>query len=337
MPSSSRSSPSPCGCRASRGPLDLRYDAGVYYILGTSLAEGRGYRLLNEPGAIEAVQYPPVLPAIAALHQRVLGTTDPVVVGRGLRFTAAMLFIGYAIAVFALARRFLTSGFAFVTALLAILNAQALFLSDYFAADLPYTAVSMFFFLAPPGLGAGALAVGAFGLRTAGVALLGAWAAESLLHRQFRQALVRGGVGLAAVAGGRATSIGQARSPNSPIPRTPTSGPATSSTTSGTRRTWPTSIPSGPSSERRRGATWWPDWRPISGHPGDRASRDAATGLAGGRGGPPAGAFSRASALPDWTISAALVFLTALVIAGLVLLARAGHACWCSMSLDPSR
>ena len=33
-----------------RGPIDLRYDAGVSYILGTSLAEGKGYRLLNEPG-----------------------------------------------------------------------------------------------------------------------------------------------------------------------------------------------------------------------------------------------------------------------------------------------
>ena len=53
-----------------RGPLDMRYDAGVYYILGTSLAEGRGYRLLNEPGAIQAIQYPPLLPAVAALHQR---------------------------------------------------------------------------------------------------------------------------------------------------------------------------------------------------------------------------------------------------------------------------
>ncbi|MFL5471248.1 MAG: hypothetical protein ACJ8AM_02725, partial [Gemmatimonadales bacterium] len=39
-----------------RGPLDLRYDAGVYYVLGTSLAEGRGYRILSEPGAIQAVQ-----------------------------------------------------------------------------------------------------------------------------------------------------------------------------------------------------------------------------------------------------------------------------------------
>src|SRR5437762_12986770 len=31
------------------GSIDLRYDASTYYILGTSLAEGRGYRLLNEP------------------------------------------------------------------------------------------------------------------------------------------------------------------------------------------------------------------------------------------------------------------------------------------------
>ncbi len=63
--------------------------------------------------------------------------------------------------------------FAWLAALLAILNAQVLFLSDYFAADLPYTAVSTFFLVAPPGLAAGLLAVGAFGLRTAGVALLG--------------------------------------------------------------------------------------------------------------------------------------------------------------------
>ncbi len=63
-----------------RGPLDLRYDAGVYYILGTSLAEGRGYRLLNEPGAIEAIQYPPLLPAVGALVERAAGTDDPAMV-----------------------------------------------------------------------------------------------------------------------------------------------------------------------------------------------------------------------------------------------------------------
>jgi hypothetical protein len=43
-----------------RGPLDLRWDGAVYYVLGTSLAEGKGYRLLNEPGEVEAVQYPPL-------------------------------------------------------------------------------------------------------------------------------------------------------------------------------------------------------------------------------------------------------------------------------------
>ena len=182
-----------------QGPLDLRYDAGVYYILGRSLAEGRGYRLLNEPGAIEAIQYPPVLPAVAALHQLVLGTGDPVVVGRGLRFTMALLFLGYAFAAFALARRYLSPGFAFAAASLAVLNAQVLFLSDYFAADLPYAAVSTFFFVVPTGLGAGALAVAAFGLRTAGVALLVAWAAERLLRRRWREAGVRLAVGLLAV------------------------------------------------------------------------------------------------------------------------------------------
>src|SRR5690242_20047575 len=61
-----------------RGPIDLRWDASVYYVLGTSLAQGHGYRLLNEPGDIQAIQYPPGLPALVALHQRILGTDDPV-------------------------------------------------------------------------------------------------------------------------------------------------------------------------------------------------------------------------------------------------------------------
>jgi hypothetical protein len=183
-----------------RGPLDLRYDAGVYYILGQSLAEGQGYRLLNEPGAIEAIQYPPVLPAAAALHQLLLGTSDPVVVGHALRLTMALLFLGYAFASFALARRYLSPGFAFAAALLAILNAQVIFLSNYFAADLPYAAVSLFFFVAPAGFAAGALAVIALGMRTAGVALLAAWAAQSLLRRHGRQAGARLAVGVAAVA-----------------------------------------------------------------------------------------------------------------------------------------
>ncbi len=59
--------------------------ARVYYVLGTSLAEGKGYRLLNEPGEIQANQYPPLLPLIIAAHQIVLGTSDPHVVGPWLR------------------------------------------------------------------------------------------------------------------------------------------------------------------------------------------------------------------------------------------------------------
>ena len=65
------------------GPLDLRWDGGVYYVLGTALAEGRGYRLLNEPGEIEATQYPPLFPVFIAAHQVIAGTADPTQVGRG--------------------------------------------------------------------------------------------------------------------------------------------------------------------------------------------------------------------------------------------------------------
>jgi len=39
-----------------RGPIDLRWDAGAYYVLGTSIAQGQGYRLLSEPGDPQAVQ-----------------------------------------------------------------------------------------------------------------------------------------------------------------------------------------------------------------------------------------------------------------------------------------
>jgi hypothetical protein len=62
-----------------RGPIDLRWDAGAYYVLGTSIAQGQGYRLLSEPGDPQAVQYPPLLPLLVAGHQRLLGTSDPVV------------------------------------------------------------------------------------------------------------------------------------------------------------------------------------------------------------------------------------------------------------------
>src|SRR5215475_7582951 len=85
------------------GPIDLRWDAGVYYVLGTSLATGHGYRILSEPGSPEALQYPPLLPAIVALSQRALGSTGPAVVGPWLRISYAAVFVVYALAAFALA------------------------------------------------------------------------------------------------------------------------------------------------------------------------------------------------------------------------------------------
>ena len=109
-----------------RGPLDLRYDAGVYYILATSLAEGRGYRLLNEPGAIDAIQYPPLLPAVGAVAERVLGTDDPAVVGHWLRLGSVLLYAGYAAAVYVMSRRLLTPGYAFLVGLLtSIITSRA--------------------------------------------------------------------------------------------------------------------------------------------------------------------------------------------------------------------
>jgi hypothetical protein len=309
-----------------RGPLDLRYDAGVYYILGTSLAEGRGYRLLNEPGAIEAIQYPPLLPTVAAAHQRLLGTSDPVVVGHWLRLTVAALFIGYAVAVFALARRLVPSRFAFFATLLAILNVQALFLSDYFSADLPYAAVSTFFFLAPPGLGAGLLALSAYGLRTAGVALLAAWTAESLLRRRFPQALARGGTALVMLGAWQAYvahvksdpafaepaydyqradyqfyNVGYLENMSYVDPFRPELGRATPRQL--VERVW-TNVRGMPVS-LGEAATLHRGW--LVGEVNRIRER-----------------FPRAP-IPDWAVSATLVFMSALVIGGFALLARRGQ------------
>ena len=82
------------------GPLDLRFDAGVYYTLGMSLAEGKGYRMLSEPGEPYGVLFPPLLPALAAAHQLAMGTSDPDTVGHALRWTYFVMFTAYILAVF---------------------------------------------------------------------------------------------------------------------------------------------------------------------------------------------------------------------------------------------
>ena len=109
------------------GPIDLRWDASTYYILGTALAEGKGYRLLNEPGNIEAVQYPPLLPSIIAVYQRILGTSDYIPVGRALRLTYFLLSGLYLLAVYALARRMLSPLHAFFASAITGLSFNSFF------------------------------------------------------------------------------------------------------------------------------------------------------------------------------------------------------------------
>lgn len=178
-----------------RGPLDLRYDAGVYYVLGTALGDGHGYRLLNEPGRIEAVQYPPLLPMIVAAHQRLTGSRDPAVAGQALRFTWAALFLVYALAVYALARRWLRAGWALVASLLVVLHLELLWLSDALFAELPFACATVLFLLAAERddrRGRAALFGGAaYLLRASGGALLIAWIVDALLARRVLEAALR--------------------------------------------------------------------------------------------------------------------------------------------------
>ena len=190
-----------------RGPLDLRYDAGVYYVLGTSLAEGRGYRILSEPGAIQAVQYPPLLPALVALHQRLAGTSDPAIAGHWLRITYAVLFLGYILGVYYLASRFLPAGFAFLTALITLLHVHTSWMSDLLFAEIPFALTTVLFLLAASSSGrvragaSGVLAVASYLLRSIGIAALAAWVAESFLRRNPRQLIARGVVSLIPLLG----------------------------------------------------------------------------------------------------------------------------------------
>ena len=186
------------------GPIDLRWDAGVYYVLGTSLATGQGYRILSEPGSPQALQYPPLLPAIVALYERAVGSTDPAIVGPWLRVSNAALFLGYALAVLALALNYLRPTFALLATALCLLHHSTIFLSDVLFADLPFALVSVVFALVvvrrdSPWLHrtwqrellAFALATAGFFLRTAGVALFAAWVIEALARKAWRLAFAR--------------------------------------------------------------------------------------------------------------------------------------------------
>lgn len=185
-----------------RGPIDLRYDAGVYYLLGTSLAEGHGYRISSEPGAPEAIQYPPVLPALVALHEKVLGTTEPMIVGSWLRRTYAGLSIMLGLTLLALARSLLPPILALGATVLALLQAHTLLLSDMLFAELPFTIVALGFLIVlrserlrshPRARETVLFGLGTAGflLRLAGIALLATWVLEACVRRAWTTAALR--------------------------------------------------------------------------------------------------------------------------------------------------
>ena len=180
------------------GPLDLRWDGAVYYILGTSIAEGKGYRLLHEPGEIEAIQYPPLLPLMAAAPQMVLKTSDPVIVGRWLKLFFFGFHAAFVLAAYFMLKMFVPRWAAFLGALAVVLNVQVVFHSNLFFAEMPFGLVTVLFVLCNRRSSnrvhevlAAVFAVTAFLLRAAGVALFAAWIAESVARKQFKRAAVR--------------------------------------------------------------------------------------------------------------------------------------------------
>jgi len=198
-----------------RGPIDLRWDGATYYVLGTSLAEGRGYRLLNEPGEIEAVQYPPLLPAMVAVHQWILGSSDPMIVGHWLRLTFFVMSLVSVLAMYRLLERVLPAAWAFVAVLMCVLHLFSMFMSELLFAELPFLLVSLLFVLWSGTGGSrerpflsGLCAALAYLLRTSGVALLIAWVGESLLRRNFRRAAVRAVIALVPIVGWQAYIAG---------------------------------------------------------------------------------------------------------------------------------
>ena len=177
-----------------QGPIDLRWDGGAYYVLGTSLAQGKGYRLLNEPGEIQTTLHPPMLPAIIALHQLVLRTDHWTTVATWLRRSYFLVFVAYAVAVYFLLRVFLPAAYGLLAAMVCLFQFFTVFMSDLCYPEILFALVTVLFTFCQMKKGSrarfwlGPLAAIAFALRVIGVALLMAWVVESVCQRRFRRA-----------------------------------------------------------------------------------------------------------------------------------------------------
>jgi len=175
----------------------MRWDGGAYYILGTSMTQGHGYRLLSEPGSPNTPLHSPLLPMFIAAHQLILGTTDPLIVGRALRVSACLLFGLQAAAIYILLRAFLAQAAALLGVIFWIWNPVNTFYSDRLLTESLFGLITIVFFILHRRtserryfLLAAACAVLAFLARTTGMLLFAAWAGERLLKRDYKQAAV---------------------------------------------------------------------------------------------------------------------------------------------------
>ncbi len=161
------------------------------------------------------MQYPPLLPLLVAAHHLVVGTDDVLVIGRWLRLTSFLLATGYAVAVYAFARRYLPISYALLSAILCSCHLMTVYLSDFVFAELPFALVGVLFLIvnAQPQTSkscalAAVLGAAAYLLRTAGIALLAAWIAESLVRRRMREAALRACLAAAPVLAWQAYVVG---------------------------------------------------------------------------------------------------------------------------------
>ena len=100
--------------------------------------------MLNEPGEIQSVLHPPLLPGLVAVHQLLLGTDDWTVVGGWLRRSFFAIFIG---AAYIMLRAFLPVPYAVVVAAMTLLHVNTQFLSDLLFAELPFALTTVLFFV----------------------------------------------------------------------------------------------------------------------------------------------------------------------------------------------
>ena len=178
------------------GPIDLRWDGGAYFLLGTALGLGEGYRILSEPGGLSSSLHPPFVPAFVTAHELLLRSTDPMVVGRALRVTLAFVSAAYAIVVYLLLSASLPRALAVALALLCVLQPQYVYFSDALYAEAFFGLFTVLFFVVRKfrrdSLGfflCGLCAVLAYEARTAGIALLAAWVVDHALRKEWRRVL----------------------------------------------------------------------------------------------------------------------------------------------------